>query len=133
MTVLRFLLRRSKAEGQEHSLDVQRAGCAAFAAARGLKGAIAEYVSDGVAGDDVEGLVAVRRLLEQAGEGDVVICRSHDRLGRDMLESASSIRQLICDRRARLFYYTTGEEVLWRGATDAAMSVLRVSGVAGRF
>src|SRR5262245_1036093 len=99
---LRFLLRRSKAEGQEHSLDTQRAGCQAFAAGRGFKGTAVEYVSDGVAGDDVEGLVALRQLLDDVQAGDVVICRSHDRLGRDMLESATTIRQLVEDRRALL-------------------------------
>ena len=63
---VRLLLRRSKAEGQEHSLDVQRAGCTAFAVARGLAGhRTVEYVSDGVAGDDIEGLIAYLRRLPQ--------------------------------------------------------------------
>jgi site-specific DNA recombinase len=124
--MLHFLLRRSKADGgQEHSLDVQRAGCVAFAAARGIKGTPTEHVSDGIAGDDAEGLVALRQLVAAAKPGDVIICRDHSRLGRDMLESATTIRTLVEDRKASLFYYATGEHVQWRNATDAVMSVLR--------
>lgn len=123
---LHFLLRRSKAEGgQEHSLDTQRAGCAAFAVARGYAGKPVEHVSDGVAGDDAEGLVALRRLLEVVKPGDVVLCRDHSRLGRDMLESATTIRTLVQDRGAELHYYSTGERVQWRNAADGVMSVLR--------
>lgn len=122
---IRILLRRSKAEGQEFSLDVQRAGCAAFAAARGFKGKVTEYVSDGIAGDDVEGLRALRKLVDEVKPGDVVIARDHSRLGRDMLESAASIRSIVEERRGLLYYYSSGEQVQWRGAVDAATNLLR--------
>jgi DNA invertase Pin-like site-specific DNA recombinase len=124
---LHFLLRRSKAEGsQEHSLDTQRAGCAAFAATLKHAGAAPlEHVSDGVAGDDVEALVALRRLVDQVKPGDVVVCRDHSRLGRDMLESATTIRTLVQDRAAELYYYSSGERIHWRNAADGVMSVLR--------
>ncbi len=122
---LRILLRRSKSEGQEHSLDVQRAGCVAFATARGVSGPAVEYVGDGVAGDDIEGLRALRRLLDEVNPGDAVVCRDHSRLGRDMLESTLAIRTLISDGGARLFYYSTGEEVRFANAADQAMTVLR--------
>jgi site-specific DNA recombinase len=127
---VRIFVRRSKSDGQEFSLDTQHAGAAAFLAGKGWKDIpVTVYESDGVAGDDTAGLVALRRLLDEARPGDIVICRSHDRLGRDMLESANVIRQLI-ERGARLYYYATGEQIEWRGATDAAMSVLR--GFAGQ-
>lgn len=125
---LHFLMRRSKAEGegsQENSLDMQRVGCKAFAAKHGIAGPALEHVSDGVAGDDVEGLVALRRLVDAAKPGDVIVCRDHSRLGRDMLESAMTIRTLVEERRASLFYYSNGEQVHWRNATDAVMTVLR--------
>lgn len=127
---VRIFVRRSKSDGQESSLDTQRSGAVAFMHARGwAEHSVAEYASDGVAGDDVEGLVSLQRLLDDVRPGDIVITRSHDRLGRDMLASASTIRALI-DRGASLYYYSSGEQIEWRGATDAAMSVLR--GFAGQ-
>lgn len=122
---LRILIRRSKSEGQENSLDVQRAGCAALALGRGIAGPAVEYVGDGVAGDDIEGMRALRRLVDEAERGDTIVCRDHSRLGRDMLESSVTIRTLIQDNGARLFYYATGEEVRWRGAGDGFMTVAR--------
>jgi DNA invertase Pin-like site-specific DNA recombinase len=80
---IHFLLRRSKAEGQDHSIDVQRTGCAAFVAAKGLKGKVVEHVSDSVAGADIEGLHVVRETIDQVKPGDVVVCRNHSRLGRE--------------------------------------------------
>jgi len=126
-SALRLLLRRSKGDDQQtYSLDVQRAGALRFADGLGIEfGEPIEYVSDGVAGDDIDGLQALRNLVAAVCPGDIVICRDHSRLGRDMLESATTIRQIVAERRARLYYYSTGEEVLWRDATDAAMTVLR--------
>lgn len=123
--MLHFLLRRSKSDGQEHSLDVQRASCAAFVAGRGYKGQPVEHVSDGVAGDDVEGLTALRGLIAQLNPGDIVVCRDHSRIGRDMLESTARIVEIVREKRALLFYYSTGEQVKAAGAIDTFTSAAR--------
>jgi len=126
--MLHFVLRRST-EDQQHSLDVQRAGCTAFVTAKGFKGKVVEHVSDGVAGDDIEGLVAVRRLFEQLKPGDVVVCRDQDRIGRKMSFNMMVI-ETIAEKGARLFYYSTGAEIFARNAMDGMMNAVSGFGAA---
>jgi DNA invertase Pin-like site-specific DNA recombinase len=128
---LRILLRRSEKEGQEFSIDTQREGALRFA--DGLRRReplifweeIHDYIEDGIAGDDFAGRAALHRLLTEVASGDVVICRDHFRLGRDAIDSAVTVRELVRDRRARLFYYSSGQEVAFHSAIDAAMTFIQ--------
>ncbi len=133
MTVVRIYLRRSKADKQhqEFSLDVQRHGSDAFAATELPRRGIAtatdkiEYVDDDRAGDDFLGRASLQRLLEEVQPGNVVVCRDQSRLGRDALETTLVVRTLIRDKRARLFYYATGEEVAFASAVDQATTFIK--------
>jgi site-specific DNA recombinase len=129
---LRILLRRSKDEGQEFSLDVQRQGCWGFATKvlpsrqppvvwEGHH----EYIDDGIAGDDFLGRAALHRLVREVQRGDVIVCRDHSRLGRDALESLIAIRELVQRRGARLFYYISGTEVFLNSAIDVATNCIQ--------
>jgi site-specific DNA recombinase len=128
---LRILLRRSEKEGQEFSIDTQREGAVRFA--EGLRRrepsvpweGIHDYTDDGIAGDDFAGRVALRRLMADVAPGDIVVCRDHFRLGRDAIDSAVTVRDLVRDRRARLFYYSSGQEVAFGNAIDAAMTFIQ--------
>jgi site-specific DNA recombinase len=124
---VRVWVRRSKADGQAASLDTQRAGVAEFITKMGWGDLPrVEYAVDGVSGDDMRRLKArYDELLDDVQPTDIVICRDHTRLGRDMLESPKMIKQLVHERSCRLFYYYTGEEVHWRGADDGIVHVLR--------
>jgi site-specific DNA recombinase len=130
---LRVYLRRSKAdEGhQQFSLDVQREGCRRFAVddlpRRDLTVSWpnrVEYVDDDRAGDDFLGRTELRRLRNDVQPGDVVLCRDQSRLGRDAIEVTLAIRELVRDRGARLLYYTTGQEVPFANAIDAATTFI---------
>jgi site-specific DNA recombinase len=130
--VLRILLRRSKAEGgQEHSLDTQRAGALRFAELLRQRqppvpwDGVVDYIDDGVAGDDFDGRRALHRLLAEAQPGDVVVCRDHSRLGRDAIDAAVTVRELVRERRVRLYYYSTGQEVAFQTAIDSAMAFIQ--------
>lgn len=134
---LRLYLRRSKAdEGhQQFTLDVQREGCERFAReqlpGRGIVvawPARVEYVDDDRAGDDFLGRVGLRRLRDEVRSGDVVLCRDQSRLGRDALEVTLAIRDLVRDRGARLFYYTTNQEVAFANAIDQATTFILGTG-----
>ena len=131
--MLRNYLRRSKAdEGhQMFSIDVQRDGCRRFTEDslrhRGVTTAWAdriEYIDDDRAGDDFLGRTEFLRLLAEAGPGDIIVCRDQSRLGRDALEVTLAIRKLIQERRARLFYYASGQEVAFANAIDAATTFI---------
>ena len=88
-------------------------------------GPTVEYIDDGIAGDDFAGRAALHRLLAEAQPGDIVICRDHTRLGRDAIDSALVVRELVRDHRVRLFYYSSGQEVAFQNAMDAAMTFIQ--------
>ncbi len=129
--VLRVLLRRSKDEGQEFSLDVQRDGAVRFAEALLRRSppvqwvSQREYVDDGIAGDDFLGRAGLRRLLDELRAGDLVVCRDHSRLGRDALEVTIAVREIVRHRGARLFYHASGQEVAFNSAIDAATTFIQ--------
>lgn len=62
----------------------------------------------------------LRELLADAKRGDIIICRDQSRLGRDAIEVTLVIRDLVRDRGCRLYYYATGQEVLFANAIDQA-------------
>ncbi len=128
---LRVLMRRSKDEGQEFSLDVQRELSDAFASQLKTRTPPVpwterrEYVDDDVAGDDFLARVGLRQLMDDLKRGDVVVCRDHTRLGRDALEVTIVVREIVQNRGARLFYATSGQEVAFKNALDAATVMIQ--------
>jgi site-specific DNA recombinase len=133
LSTLRVYLRRSKAdEGhQQFSLDVQREGCRRFVVEELARrdvvvswDARVEYVDDDRAGDDFLGRTELRRMRNDVQPGDVVLCRDQSRLGRDALEVTLAIRELVRDHGARLMYYSTGQEVPFANAIDAATTFI---------
>ena len=129
--MIRTYCRRSKNdEGkQQFSLDVQATGCEEFIERMnfGSPTRIA-YVDDGRAGDDFLTRAGLRQLLADAKRGDVIVCRDQSRLGRDAIEVTLVVRDLIRDRGCRLFYYATGQEVLFANAIDQATTFIQGTG-----
>jgi DNA invertase Pin-like site-specific DNA recombinase len=78
-----------------------------------------------ITGDDFAGRAALHQLLADVAPGDLIVCRDHFRLGRDAIDSAVTVRELVRDRRARLFYYSSGQEVAFQSAIDAAMTFIQ--------
>ena len=130
MTVRVYLRRSKNDEGkQQFSLDVQRTGCREFVQrlALGEQDGV-EYVDDGKAGDDFHSRHGIRRLLEEAAAGDVIVCRDQSRLGRDAIEVTLVVRDLVRDRGCRLFYYVSGQEVQFANAIDQATTFIQGTG-----
>jgi site-specific DNA recombinase len=67
----------------------------------------------------------LHQLLADVAPGYLIVCRDHFRLGRDAIDSAVTVRELVRDRRARLFYYSSGQEVAFQSAIDAAMTFIQ--------
>ncbi len=120
---VRVYLRRSKGDDQQtHSIDVQRSGCARFAAGLSINfGERVEYLDDDRAGDDFLGRPELKRLLDEARPGDVVICRDQSRIGRKATQTTLVIEELVQERGARLFFYADRREVAMTNALDSAM------------
>jgi DNA invertase Pin-like site-specific DNA recombinase len=68
---------------QVNSIDRQRSQVDPFAAHRGY-GIVAEYIDEGIPGDEVERRPGFLRLLKDAQKGafDVILCDDRDRFGR---------------------------------------------------
>jgi DNA invertase Pin-like site-specific DNA recombinase len=135
---LRLYLRRSKGDALQHySLDVQREGARDYftqrlaselgLAARAWESRV-EFVDDDRAGDDFAGREGLQRLLKDTQSGDVIVCRSQDRLGRDALEVTLAIRSLVRDRGGRLFFYDSRQEVSATTAMDQVTTFIRGTG-----
>lgn len=122
----RVYLRRSKGDAdQAHSLDVQRAGSARFLDENAPTLPRVEYLDDDRAGDDFAGRAGLDRIVRDARPGDVVVCRDQSRLGRDAVEVTRTVRALVRDAGAALYFYGTGERVEASKAIDDAMTFLR--------
>jgi site-specific DNA recombinase len=130
MTIRTYRRRSKNDEGkQQFSLDVQTKGCDDFIARMGFDDQLrVDYVDDGRSGDDFLGRTGLRQLLAETQRGDVVICRDQSRLGRDAIEVTLVIRDLVRERSCRLFYYTTGQEVLFANAIDQATTFIAGTG-----
>jgi site-specific DNA recombinase len=137
-TTLRTYYRRSRDDHQHYSIDGQRDGAKAFvterlAALLGSKapswGSCVEYVDD-ESGGVFAGRVAINRLIEESRPGDIVVCRSQCRLGRDVIETPNLLRELLEYRGVRLFYYETGVEERWDGIAQKMMAILGTFGPA---
>ncbi len=130
---LRLILRRSKEEGQENSIDVQRAVNMRFADTLLEKfgaawAAVEEYIDDGISGGDFEGRKELHRLLAEVRPGDIVICLDSSRFGRDMLVGPLTIRDLVNEKRARFFYAANGKEITSKNALETFMTVVEQFG-----
>ena len=130
MTVHIYLRRSKNDEGkQQFSLDVQRAGCREFVSRLGLGAVeVVELIDDGKAGDDFHNRLGIKRLLENARPGDIIVCRDQSRLGRDAIEVTLVVRDLVRDRGCRLFYYVSGQEVQFANAIDQATTFIQGTG-----
>ena len=87
------------------------------------------YVDDGRGGDDFLTRKGLRELLADAKRGDIIICRDQSRLGRDAIEVTLVVRDLVRDRGCRLYYYVTGQEVLFANAIDQATTSSRAPAI----
>ena len=129
--VIRTYCRRSKNdEGkQQFSLDVQANGCGELIARLGFaREERRDYVDDGRAGDDFHTRTGLKALIAESRRGDVIVCRDQSRLGRDAIEVTLVIRDLVRDRGCKLYYYATGQEVLFANAIDQATTFIQGTG-----
>jgi site-specific DNA recombinase len=127
---VRVYFRQSKElDHQKESVVVQRAECERLARALGLADLWAsriEYQDVDRAGDDFAGREALARLLAEAQPGDVVLAWKQDRIGRDMIDSASAIRELVKFRRCEFYAAETGTApVTFDSAEQTTMVLLR--------
>lgn len=130
MTVRTYCRRSKNDEGkQQFSLDVQATGCGELIDRMGLATQTRhDYVDDGRAGDDFLTRNGLRQLIADARRGDVIVCRDQSRLGRDAIEVTLVVRDLVRDRGCRLYYYATGQEVLFANAIDQATTFIQGTG-----
>lgn len=130
MTIRTYRRRSKNDEGkQQFSLDVQSKGCDEHIARMGFADEPrVDHVDDGRAGDDFLGRTGLRQLLADAKRGDVIICRDQSRLGRDAIEVTLVVRDLVRDRGCRLFYYASGQEVMFANAIDQATTFIQGTG-----
>jgi len=127
---LRVYLRQSKEEDQQReSIPTQRAECERLSRSLGLSDQWAsrvEYVDVDRSGDDFAGREALNRLLAEAKKGDVVLCWKQDRVGRDMIDAASTIRELVKFRGCELYSAETGTApVSLNSAEETALVMFR--------
>lgn len=110
-------LRRSTEDHQAESLETQLDNARRFCEARGWD-VVAVFTDDGISRAEFKrrrGLIDLLNLAEVRGF-DIAVTRDETRIGGDMIRTGLVIQDLI-DHGARLFYYTTGEEVRLDDAT----------------
>ena len=130
MTIRTYRRRSKNDEGkQQFSLDVQVKGCDELIARMELANEPrVDYVDDGRSGDDFLTRTGLRQLLADAKRGDIIICRDQSRLGRDAIEVTLVIRDLVRDRGCQLYYYATGQQVMFANAIDQATTFIQGTG-----
>ncbi len=130
MTIRTYRRRSKNDEGkQQFSLDVQTKGCDEFIDRMGFDAQVrVDHVDDGRAGDDFLTRAGLRQLIADAARGDIIVCRDQSRLGRDAIEVTLVVRDLVRDRGCRLFYYSSGQEVLFANAIDQATTFIQGTG-----
>src|SRR6266542_1159833 len=108
----RVYLRQSKEQDQQReSVPTQRAECERLAYSVGVSRAQwarrIEYIDIDRAGDDST-REELGRLLREAKSGDTVLAWKQDRVGRDMIDSAAAIRELVKFKKCDLYTVETG-------------------------
>jgi site-specific DNA recombinase len=126
----RVYLRQSKEQDkQRESVPTQRAACERLAHSVGISPAQwsrrIEYIDIDRAGDDAT-REELGRLLRDTQADDTVLAFKEDRVGRDMIDSAAAIRELVKYRRCTLYTVETGTiPVLLDSAEQTAMVMFR--------
>jgi site-specific DNA recombinase len=127
---IRVYFRQSRdQEEQRESIATQRAECTRLALMLGVSGRWrdrVEYIDVDRSGDDFAGREELQRLIRETQPGDLVLAWKQDRLGRDMIDSAATIRELVKYRRCTLHTVETGTmPVTLDSAEQTAMVMLR--------
>jgi site-specific DNA recombinase len=107
-------LRKSTDEHQEESLNVQRDGAQKFfAAMQWSTENVVEFCDSGISRAEFLKRPGILALREAAihGELDVIVTRDETRLGGDMTRTTLLMQDII-EAGVRLFYYSTGKELL---------------------
>jgi len=130
VNTIRIYLRQSREqEQQKESIPTQRAECARLADLLGLASRWSnrvEYIDIDRSGDDFTGREELTRLLREASPGDRILAWKQDRLGRDMIDSAAAIRELVKYRQCALYTVETGTvAVTLDSAEQTAMVMFR--------
>jgi DNA invertase Pin-like site-specific DNA recombinase len=127
---VRVYLRQSKEQdSQRESVPTQRAECERLARSLGVTpghwARRVEYIDVDRAGDDAT-REELGRLLRDAQSGDTVLAWKQDRVGRDMIDSAAAIRELVKYRKCDLYTVETGSaRIALDSAEQTAMVMFR--------
>lgn len=120
--------RRSTAEHQAASLDVQTDEARRFCDARGWS-VVEVLVEDAVSRAEFVNRPALARLLLLAAakprEVDVLVTRDESRLGGDMFRTGMVLQNL-ADADVAVWYYASGERVSFDDPTSKLMSAVRL-------
>lgn len=121
-------VRRSTAEHQALSLDVQTDEARRFCAARGWT-VVDVLLEDGVSRAEFVHRPALGKLLALAASKpraiDVVVMRDETRLGGDMYRTGMVLQELH-DRGVEVWYYATAERVSFEDPTAKLMAAVRL-------
>jgi formylglycine-generating enzyme required for sulfatase activity/DNA invertase Pin-like site-specific DNA recombinase len=130
-THLRIYLRQSKNQKtQAESIATQRAECKRLAFQLGITPEEweqrIEYIEIDRSGDDFKGREQLARLLQEAQPGDIILAWRQSRLGRDAIDIAATVRELVKFRGCTLYTVESGvAPVSMKGAEDAMMVMFR--------
>lgn len=111
--VLRTYSRQSlDKDDQRESIAIQDSGMERLCAALGITpeqwAKRVAYSDVDRSGDDFSGREDLQRLLREIKRGDILVAWKQDRVGRDMIDSVSVIRELVKYRGVALFTAETG-------------------------
>src|SRR5579863_114942 len=127
---IRVYLRQSLGiKDQRESVPTQLGACERLAYSLGIRHEQWKkhqpYVDVERSGDDPS-REALTRLLREANEGDIILAWKQDRVGRDMIDSAAAIRELVKFRQCRLYTTDTGPvPITMKTAEETAMVMFR--------
>lgn len=128
---IRAYLRQSlDKDSQKESIAVQLADIERLAYAIGISRAAwrnrIDYPDVDRAGDDFAGREQLQKLLREAQPGDLILAWKQDRVGRDMIDSAATIRELVKYRGCHLYTAENGTSpITLNSAEQTAIVLLR--------
>ncbi len=117
-TIVRLYLRRSKKDRdtQKFSIGTQRAEAREYISKEFPNADVFEYLDE--ASGDSWNRPGLERLVSETRPGDAIVCRDKGRLSRDMIGGPALLEELLCFRRARLFFYFDNKEIHFESAND---------------
>jgi site-specific DNA recombinase len=125
---LRVYYRQSLGEDKQASIPTQRGDNQRLALALGFTAkqwANAKvYTDTDRSGADFSGREDLTRLLAEARPGDTIITWRQSRVGRDMIDSALVIRELVKTRKCRLYTAETGTVPISMDSAEEALMVM---------